>query len=148
MSKELHPLSGNKKKNGSNAKALPFQILAVILAVCCLAFLFRLVYTVYKMDHMELNTDPSLVVRQGDTVSIEFSGTIDGEPFTGGSTNGKSEKLLIGSRSFIDDFEEQLIGHHPGETVSVEVTFPEDYPDMELRNQEAVYETKILGIYQ
>ena len=71
-----------------------------------------------------LSTDTSLTVEDGDTVNIDYVGSIDGVEFDGGSTNGQGTDLTIGSGLYIDDFEEQLIGSHPGDTVDVNVTFP------------------------
>lgn len=70
-------------------------------------------------------------VQDGDVVNIDYVGSIDGEKFDGGSAT--DSLLTIGSNSFIDDFEDQLIGHTVGETVDVNVTFPETYsnnPDL------------------
>lgn len=70
-------------------------------------------------------------VQDGDVVNIDYVGSVDGEKFDGGSATGYL--LTIGSNSFIDDFEDQLIGHTVGETVDVNVTFPETYsnnPDL------------------
>lgn len=94
-----------------------------------------------------LNTDTSLVVADGDTVNIDYVGSIDGVEFDGGNTQGMGADLVIGSGRYIDDFEEQLIGHNVGETVEVVVTFPEDYGNEELNGKEAVFETVINGIY-
>ncbi len=80
-------------------------------------------------------------VKSGDTVNIDYTGTIDGKEFDGGSATGAD--LTIGSNSFIDDFEDQLIGKKPGETVKVEVTFPDDYSTSDLAGKDAVFETKI-----
>lgn len=78
-------------------------------------------------SHKEQSTDPALEIKDGDVVNIDYVGTIDGVEFEGGNSNGAGYSLTIGSGSFIDDFEQQLIGHKPGENVTVEVTFPEDY---------------------
>lgn len=66
-------------------------------------------------------------VVSGSTVNIDYSGVLEGEtePFEGGTDS--DHNLTIGSHSMIDTFEEQLIGHAPGETVNVAATFPEDY---------------------
>ena len=69
-------------------------------------------------------------VADGDTVSLDYAGTIDGAAFDGGTAQDQS--LVIGSGSFIPGFEEQLIGLMPGESKDVEVTFPEDYHAKEL----------------
>ena len=55
---------------------------------------------------------------------------------------------MIGSGRYIDDFEEQLIGAHPGDEVEVTVTFPEDYGNEELNGKEAVFDVTVNGIYQ
>ncbi len=94
------------------------------------------------------STDASLTIEDGDTVNIDYVGSIDGVEFSGGSTNGAGTDLTIGSGTYIDDFEEQLIGYHPGDTVDVTVTFPEDYGVDELNGQEAVFEVTINGIYE
>lgn len=78
-------------------------------------------------SHREASTDPTLEIKDGDEVNIDYVGTIDGVAFEGGNSNGAGYNLTIGSGSFIDDFEQQLIGHKPGEHVTVEATFPEDY---------------------
>jgi trigger factor len=95
-----------------------------------------------------LNTDTSLTVMDGDWVNIDFVGTVDGEEFDGGNTNGQGADLLIGSDTLIDDFEDQLVGHNVGETVEVTVTFDDDYGVEELNGKEAVFETTINGIYE
>lgn len=77
--------------------------------------------------HREQSTDSTLAIQDGDTVNIDYVGTIDGVEFAGGNSNGAGYDLTIGSGSFIDDFEQQLIGHKPGENITVEATFPEDY---------------------
>lgn len=136
----------DRKKNLK--RNLIIGIPAILIAGICLALLFTLIRTVHTLDSLTLNTDTSLIVQNGDNINIDYVGTIDGEEFSGGSTKGKGEHLLVGSGSYIDDFEEQLIGHRVGETVDVTVTFPEDYPDDSLRNKEAVFATTINGIYQ
>ena len=94
------------------------------------------------------STDASLAVQNGDTVNIDYVGTVDGVEFDGGSTNDVGTDLTIGSGLYIDDFEEQLIGSHPGDTVEVNVTFPEDYNAADLAGKDAVFEVIINGIYQ
>lgn len=94
------------------------------------------------------NTDTSLVVADGDTVDIDYIGYVDGVAFEGGNTQGYGTSLTIGSGSYIDDFEEQLIGHHVGDNVEVNVTFPEDYGNEELNGKDAVFDVTINGIYE
>lgn len=87
-------------------------------------------------------------VRDGDTVNIDYVGRIDGIPFDGGSTGGQGTDVTIGVTSYIDDFLEQLIGHNPGETIDVEVTFPEDYGKAELNGKDAVFTVTIHHIME
>ena len=95
-----------------------------------------------------LQTDTSLTIEDGDTVNIDYVGSIDGVEFEGGNTKGNGADLVIGSHTYIDDFEEQLIGHHPGDSVDVTVTFPEDYGKDELNGKEALFKVTINGIYK
>lgn len=83
-------------------------------------------------------------VEDGDTVNIDYVGSVDGVEFDGGSTNGEGTNVTIGVTSYIDDFLEQLIGHEPGETINVEVTFPDEYPNNpDLAGKDAVFVTTI-----
>ncbi|APX73010.1 trigger factor [Companilactobacillus allii] len=77
----------------------------------------------------------------GDTVVIDYVGTVDGEEFDGGSAQNYS--LELGSNSFIPGFEEALVGHSADEDVDVKVTFPEDYQAKELAGKDAIFKTKI-----
>lgn len=95
-----------------------------------------------------LQTDASLTVEDGDTVNIDYVGSIDGVEFEGGSTDGAGTALKIGSGSYIDDFEEQLIGAHPGDQVEVNVTFPDDYSQADLQGKDAVFDVTVNGIYE
>lgn len=99
-------------------------------------------------DAASYSTDTSLIIEDGDTVNIDYVGSIDGVEFDGGNTQGQGTDLVIGSGSYIDDFEDQLIGAHPGDNVEVTVTFPEDYGNEELNGKEAIFDVTINGIYQ
>ena len=94
------------------------------------------------------NTDSSLEVKDGDKVNIDYVGKIDDVAFDGGSTDGQGTDLVIGSGSYIDNFEEQLIGAHPGDEVKVTVTFPDDYSAEDLAGKEAVFDVTVNGIYE
>ena len=94
------------------------------------------------------STDTSLTVKDGDTVNIDYVGKIDATAFDGGSTNGQGTDLEIGSGSYIDDFEDQLVGAHPGDEVEVTVTFPDDYGAADLAGKEAVFDVTVNGIYE
>ncbi len=88
----------------------------------------------------------------GDTVNIDYAGSVDGVAFTGGTYSGYS--LTLGSGTFIDGFEDQIVGHKPGETFDVTVTFPEGYNDstdangntVVLSNKEAVFSVTLNSI--
>ena len=100
-------------------------------------------------DSTAYSTDSSLTVEDGDTVNIDYVGSVDGVEFDGGNTQGMGTDLVIGSGSYIDDFEEQLIGAHPGDEVDVYVTFPDPYQNnTDLSGKEALFEVTINGIYQ
>jgi trigger factor len=80
-------------------------------------------------------------IENGDTAVIDFEGFLNGEPFEGGK--GENHTLEIGSHSFIDGFEEQLIGKKAGDETEIEVTFPEDYHEESLAGQPATFKVKI-----
>lgn len=95
----------------------------------------------------ELNTDKTLEVKSGDDVSIDYVGTMDGVEFDGGSA--EDYKLTIGSGSFIDDFEDQLIGTHPGDQVTIDVTFPDPYENNpDYAGKDASFAVTVKGIYE
>lgn len=83
-------------------------------------------------------------VADGDEVVIDFEGFVDGVPFAGGK--GEDYKLVIGSHSFIDTFEEQLIGKSIGEEAEVNVTFPAEYHAEELAGKPAMFKVAVKGI--
>lgn len=97
-------------------------------------------------QHKEPSTDATLAIADGDEVNIDFVGTVDGVEFEGGNSNGEGYDLTIGSGSFVDDFEQQLIGHKPGEEVTVEVTFPDDYDGEEVAGKDASFAVTINSI--
>ena len=95
----------------------------------------------------DLNTDKKLEVKSGDDVSIDYVGTMDGEEFEGGSAEDYT--LTIGSGSFIEGFEDQLIGAHPGDQVTVNVTFPDPYENNpDYAGKDASFAVTVKGIYQ
>ena len=83
-------------------------------------------------------------VQDKDTAVIDFEGFVDGEAFEGGK--GENYDLVIGSHSFIDTFEDQLIGKNIGEEVEVNVTFPESYHAKELAGKPALFKVTIKEI--
>jgi trigger factor len=82
-------------------------------------------------------------VKDGESVNIDYVGSIDGVKFEGGNTNGAGTDVTAGSTNYIDDFLTQIIGHMPGETINVEVTFPDDYHEESLQGKDAVFVTTI-----
>ena len=83
-------------------------------------------------------------VEDGDVVNIDYVGSVDGEEFSGGNTNGRGTLVTAGSDAYIDDFLTQIIGHTPGETFNVEVTFPDPYENNpDLAGKDAVFVTTI-----
>ena len=85
-------------------------------------------------------------VKDGDIVNINFEGFVDGEAFEGGK--GEDFPLTIGSHSFIDNFEEQLIGKNIDDEVEVNVTFPENYHEESLKGKPALFKVKINKIQE
>ena len=89
----------------------------------------------------ELVIKEDAAAENGDTVVIDFEGFVDGEAFDGGK--GENYSLELGSGSFIPGFEDQLVGHKSGESLDVNVTFPEDYQAEDLAGKEAVFKVTI-----
>lgn len=83
-------------------------------------------------------------VESGDVVNIDYTGTLNGEAFDGGSDTGYN--LEIGSGQFIDGFEDGLIGANVGESRDLNLTFPEDYPSADMAGQAVVFHVTVNGI--
>lgn len=80
-------------------------------------------------------------IASGDTVNIDYLGSVDGVPFKGGEAKGYN--LVIGSGTFIPGFEDQLIGVNLNDEIDINVTFPEDYHSEELKGKVAVFKVKV-----
>ena len=80
-------------------------------------------------------------IKKNDIAVIDFEGFVDGEPFEGGKA--ENHQLTIGSHSFIDTFEDQLIGKKAGDEVDVNVTFPEEYHAEELKGKPALFKVAV-----
>ncbi len=80
----------------------------------------------------------------GDTVVIDFAGTVNGEPFEGGS--GEDHRLVLGSGTFIPGFEDQLVGTAAGDHKDVTVTFPENYHEKSMAGKEAVFACEVKSV--
>ena len=83
-------------------------------------------------------------VANGDIVKIDYEGFVDGKAFDGGKA--EDADLTIGSHSFIDTFEEQLIGKNIGDNVEVNVKFPDEYHAEELKGKNAMFKVAVKGI--
>lgn len=83
-------------------------------------------------------------VESGDVVNIDYTGTLNGEEFDGGSATGYN--LTIGSGSFIDGFEDGLIGANVGDSLDLNLTFPEDYPSEDMAGKDVVFHVTVNGI--
>ncbi len=97
-----------------------------------------------RNKNARVNTITDRAVQEKDVVSIDFVGMVDGVPFPGGA--GNNYELEIGSHTFIDNFEEQLVGKNIGDEVEVNVTFPQDYRATELAGKAALFKVTINGI--
>lgn len=107
----------------------------------------------YLSEHTTTDQVTNRAVKDGDTVNIDYVGSVEGVEFEGGSTNGAGTEVIIGYTTYIDDFLEQLIGNMPGTTFNVEVTFPDDYGTEEsgnahLNGKDAVFVTTINHIVE
>ncbi|UZM89638.1 trigger factor [Limosilactobacillus reuteri] len=94
-----------------------------------------------RQQQAELVLKEDKPAEKGDTVVIDYKGSVDGEEFDGGSAENYS--LELGSGSFIPGFEDQLIGHNADEDVDVNVTFPEDYHAKNLAGKDALFKVMI-----
>ena len=83
-------------------------------------------------------------VAEGDSVNLDYAGSVDGVAFAGGTAQGQT--LKIGSHTFIPGFEEQMIGMNVGEEKDLDVTFPEDYHASDLAGKKAVFHVKVNAI--
>ena len=80
-------------------------------------------------------------LQSGDIVNLDYKGSVDSVPFSGGEAKG--QELTLGSGAFIPGFEEQLIGMKPGEEKTITVTFPEEYQSKELAGKEAQFDIRV-----
>lgn len=94
-----------------------------------------------QQRHAQIEVAPDKALEEGDTAIMDFEGFLDGEAFEGGK--GENYSLIIGSRTFIPGFEEQLIGMKTGEEREIIVTFPEDYNNENLKGKETTFKVKL-----
>ena len=95
-------------------------------------------------QNSRLVTDDQAEAKSGDTVVIDYEGSVDGVPFDGGKDEGYS--LELGSNTFIPGFEDQLVGVKAGEDKDVNVTFPEDYHAEDLKGKDAVFKVHVVEV--
>lgn len=98
-------------------------------------------------SYKEYSTEAGTVVELYDTINLDYVGTVDGVAFDGGSTSEGGVEIVVGEAGYIDDFEEQLVGHKIGSSFDIEVTFPEDYGREDLNGKDAVFSITLNGIY-
>ena len=91
-----------------------------------------------------VEAEEGAVIEKGDFAIIDFAGTVDGEPFSGGE--GKGYHLEVGSNSFIPGFEDQLVGLKKGDSTDVDVTFPEEYFVKELAGKQAIFKVNVQDV--
>lgn len=96
----------------------------------------------------KLDTTKGTVVQAGDTINLDYVGSVDGIEFEGGSTQGQGTDLTLGSGTYIDGFEEAVEGHKVGESFDIHVTFPENYGNSDLAGKDAVFNITINGVYK
>ena len=92
-------------------------------------------------DHATEKQVTDRAAADGDTVNIDYAGSVDGVAFSGGTYSGYS--LTLGSGTFVDGFEDQIVGHSAGEEFDVNVTFPTEYQAAELAGKAAVFKIKL-----
>ena len=87
------------------------------------------------------------IATYGDAVNIDYTGYVDGTAFDHGSTEGKGTEITLGSSGYIDNFDEQIVGHKPGDSFDVVVTFPDPYTNDEtLSGKKATFDTTLNAI--
>lgn len=91
-----------------------------------------------------VEAEEGAVIEKGDFAIIDFAGTVDGEPFSGGEAKGYP--LEVGSNSFIPGFEDQLVGLKKGDSTDVDVTFPEEYFVKELAGKQAIFKVNVQDV--
>jgi trigger factor len=88
--------------------------------------------------------EPDYAAKNGDRVNIDYLGKIDGVAFEGGTAQGHN--LELGTKSFIDNFEEQLVGKKAGDQIEVKVKFPDNYHNPEYSSKNAIFEVKVNNV--
>ena len=97
-------------------------------------------------ESTDVTEDRAIV--DGDTVNIDYVGSVGGVEFEGGNTKGAGAEVIIGVTNYIDDFLQQLIGHKVGDKFDINVTFPENYGQEDLNGKDAVFATTVNKIIE
>lgn len=92
----------------------------------------------------KVNTSPEAAI--GDTAVIDFVGYLDGKEFDGGSANNYF--IELGSNLFVDDFEQQIVGHKVGDKFDVNVTFPDNYENESLKGKDVVFKVTLHEVWR
>lgn len=130
------PEEKNKKQN---------RIMAIsIFALLIIAISGMVFFNSGKKDSETTKTEIKAMLN--DTVTIDFTGYLNNEEFSGGSAEGYS--VLLGSNTFVDDFEQQIVGHKAGDEFNVNVTFPENFRSEELAGKDVVFKVKVHEIWR
>ncbi len=94
-------------------------------------------------DNSKTNKITDRAATYGDAVNIDYTGSIDGTEFDGGSTQGKGTTITLGQSGYVDGFDKQIVGHTPGDAFDVKVTFPKNYGNDKLNGKAAVFATTL-----
>lgn len=92
-----------------------------------------------------LDDTPGIVVKEGDKISIDYIGYVDGVEYEGGNTNNAGIRMTVGEEGYPGDFEQQIVGHKTGETFDVNIDFDENFGNENLAGKSVVYKLTING---
>lgn len=139
-----------KAKTANQRMESNFMITLVVTVVLVVGLLlgYEVMMDNEKSANVELVTDSSLTVKDGDKVHIDFDSYIDGVAYDGATTGGAGADLVIGSKT-LEGMEQQLIGAHPGDEIEMYITFDEDYKNNKtLAGNTVLFKVMVHGIYQ
>ena len=121
--------------------------LKTILTICmCFVLMFSITGCGGSTDKTSKTKKETVTAKMGDRVGIDFDGYLDGKKFEGGSAT--NYYINLGSNTFIDNFEDQIVGHKVGETFDVNVTFPDTYSEESLRGKDVVFKVTLHEIWR
>lgn len=124
-----------------------FTITIVVGLVLAVVLIFGYEIMLQNEEKLQLATESTMSIKDGDKVNIDFVSYIDGVAYDGATTGGKGADLTIGSDT-MTEMEQQLIDAHPGDTLDIWITFPKDYShNKTLAGNEVLFVVKVNGIY-